>query len=65
MMVKVTMPDIVGATSQRNGWSKIARGTTVEKLINQCCGFEHPVVLDWQPVAYKLYCSTDEVWSLY
>ena len=44
------MTGTVGAAAQRQGWSKIASRTTVEKFLNQCCGFEHATVIDRQPV---------------
>ena len=40
----------VGTAALRQGWSKMARRTTVHKFVNQCCGLEHAAVINRQPV---------------
>ena len=47
---QVTTPGIIGATAQRQEWSKIDRAATTEKYIDQCRDFEHATVIDRQPV---------------
>ena len=46
LTVRVTTPSTIVAAAQRQGWSKIATRTTVEKFVNQCCSFEHAGVID-------------------
>ena len=43
-------PGTVGTAAQKQGWSKIARRTTVETSVKQCCIFQHAAVIDRQPV---------------
>ena len=43
---QVAMLGSVGATAQRQLWPKIARGTILEKLVDQHWGFEHATVFN-------------------
>ena len=49
-LIELTTLGNLGATAERQGSSKVARRTTVKKFTNQCCGFDHTVVIDRQPM---------------
>ena len=45
LTIRVTTPGTTGATTKRQ-WSKSCVRNTVREFINQCCGFEHTVLIE-------------------
>ena len=46
LTIRATTHGTVRAPAKRQGWSKIATRTAVQKVVHQCCGFEYTVVID-------------------